>query len=162
MTNENEAKPAFCIVGIDPGLSGAVGFYFPTCPDKVSVYDMPIVGKEVNGAALARLVQLLDPDLAVVEQVSSRPGQGVSSTFRFGASYGVARGVLSALTIPTILVSPSKWKRHYGLGSDKEASRALAIRYWPAVHHFERKKDHGRAEAALLARWAAETKEVAT
>jgi len=83
-------------------------------------------------------------------------GQGVVSVFRFGAAYGAAIGVISALAIPLHLVSPARWKRHYGLDADKERSRARAIQFWPASRHFTRKKDHGRAEAALLARYGAE------
>lgn len=145
----------YCILGVDPGISGALGFYYPSVPDKIGIEDMPASGRDVHGATLARIVRRFDPQLAVVEQVSSRPGQGVASTFRFGRSYGTAIGVIAALEIPCVFVTPAKWKRHFGLPSDKEAARAMAMRLWPASTHFQRKKDHGRAEAALIARWGA-------
>lgn len=146
-----------CILGIDPGLSGAAAFYFPAAPDRVAVYDMPVVAKSIDAASLARRIEQMRPDLAIVENVGARPGQGVSSMFRFGVAHGAVLGALAALNVPTHLVSPTSWKRHFKLDSDKEAARALAIRLWPACDHFGRKKDHGRAEAALIARWAAET-----
>jgi crossover junction endodeoxyribonuclease RuvC len=92
------------------------------------------------------------PDLAIVERVASMPGQGVSSTFKFGAAHGAVLGVLAALQIPTHLVSPTVWKRHFRLDRDKEKSRALALRVFAKLpEHFARKRDHGPAEAALLA-----------
>jgi len=72
-------------------------------------------------------------------------------------AYGVAKGVIGAAGIRRVDVSPGKWKRHFGLSADKEAARALAISQWPKSEHFRRKKDHGRAEAALLALYGAQT-----
>jgi hypothetical protein len=146
-----------CIVGIDPGASGAISFYFPSRPDLIAVSDMPLVAGEVDAAELARAISQFSPTVAIIEQVGAMPKQGVSSTFKFGVAYGVVRGVVGALAIPSHLVTPGRWKKHFRLDSDKEKARALAIRLWPASAHFSRKKDHGRAEAALLARFAAET-----
>jgi hypothetical protein len=88
---------------------------------------------------------------AVVEQVGARPGQGVSSMFRFGQGYGTILGIIGTLAIPVRHVSPAKWKRALGLNSDGETSRARAIETWPAqAELFARKCDHSRAEAALL------------
>jgi crossover junction endodeoxyribonuclease RuvC len=70
-------------------------------------------------------------------------------------SYGIAKGVVGSLHIPTINVAPTKWKKHFGLTADKEQARALAISTWPFSEHFRRKKDNGRAEAALLALYGA-------
>jgi hypothetical protein len=145
-----------CILGIDPGASGAISFYFPNYPDRISVEDTPVVAGEVDGAALARRIAQMGPTLAIIEQVGAMPKQGVSSTFKFGVAYGVARGVVASLAIPTHMVTPAVWKRHFKLDADKERARALAIRLWPACPNFERKKHHGRAEAALIARYAAE------
>jgi crossover junction endodeoxyribonuclease RuvC len=145
----------FCIFGFDPGTCGAGGIYHPSIPDKIGVEDMPLAGRDVDGAALARIIRRYAPDLAVIEQVSSRPGQGVASTFRFGRAYGTLIGVITALEVPCLFVTPQKWKRHFNLSSDKEEARAMAIRLWPSSTHFERKKDHNRAEAALIARWGA-------
>ena len=90
--------------------------------------------------------------LATVELVNAMPGQGVSSTFRFGQATGAVAGVLGALAVPVRLVTPSKWKGALGLPADKEAARQRAIETWPHLaHRFARKMDHGRAEAALLA-----------
>lgn len=146
-----------CIMGIDPGASGAISFYFPARPDLIAVNDMPLVAGEIDAAELARSIAQFLPTLAIIEQVGAMPKQGVSSTFKFGMSYGIARGVVAALGVSTHLVTPGRWKKHFRLDSDKEKARALAIRLWPKSGHFSRKKDHGRAEAALLARFAAET-----
>jgi hypothetical protein len=148
---------AACILGVDPGLSGALGFYFPAAPDRASAEDLPVAGNEIDAITLARRIAQMKPDLAVVERVSARPGQGVSSTFGFGTAYGAVRGVLGALRVPMHLVAPGLWKRHYRLGADKEQARALALRLFPATAEcFQRRKDHGRAEAALIARYGAE------
>lgn len=147
---------AKCIMGVDPGSSGAVAFYFPEFPTKIGVYDFPLVDKEINGAALADIIRAHAPDLAVIESVHALPKQGVSSTFNFGVAYGIMRGVLSTLLVPQHYVTPSKWKKFYGLTAEKEKSRELAIQMWPGCEGFRRKKDHGRAEAALLARYGAE------
>lgn len=146
-----------CIMGIDPGISGAVAFYFPDQRAGISAYDVPVVGKEINASALHDLIHQYAPDLAVIEIVHSMPKQGVSSSFNFGMSYGIAKGVVGSLHIPTINVSPTKWKKHFGLTADKEQARALAISTWPFSDHFRRKKDNGRAEAALLALYGAKT-----
>jgi crossover junction endodeoxyribonuclease RuvC len=145
-----------CICGIDPGLSGAVAFFFPSAPGHVATEDMPVVAGEVDCATLAARILQMGPAFAVVERVASMPKQGVASTFKFGASYGAVRGVLAALQIRTHLVAPAVWKKHFRLDSDKEKSRALALRLFAASpEHFSRKKDHGRAEAALLAVYGA-------
>lgn len=146
-----------CVMGVDPGASGAVAFFFPDAPSKVGVYDFPLVDNEINCAALADIIKTHAPDLAIIEQVGAMPKQGVSSTFKFGVAFGMARGVISALMVPQRYVTPAKWKRHYGLSAEKEKSRELAIQIWPASDVFRRKKDHGRAEAALLARYGADT-----
>jgi crossover junction endodeoxyribonuclease RuvC len=85
------------------------------------------------------------------------PGQGVTSMFNFGRSYGDVRGVIGAMEVPLHFVTPQKWKKHFGLSSDKEQSRLRAIRMFPAVaDSFKRKKDDGRAEAALIALYGSE------
>lgn len=145
-----------CILGVDPGLSGALAFYFPARPELISAEDMPTVGKVVDAATLARRIAAMAPALAVVELVSARPGQGVTSMFNFGHAAGTVRGVLAALHVPTRLVTPGVWKRHWRLDADKERARALALLMWPASSHFSRKVDQGRAEAALVARYGAE------
>jgi hypothetical protein len=150
----NDAPPSSpCILGIDPGLTA---FLFPQ-HDRVDAEDMPTVGVDVAAASLVERIRQMDPGLAVIEIAAARPKQGVSSVFRYGAGYGAVLGVIAALAIPVHLVSATKWKRALSLDADKERSRALALRLWPArADLFGRKRDHGRAEAALIARYGAE------
>ena len=141
-----------CILAIDPGLTGALAFYWPEHPTRVSVHDMPVVDGKVDGALVARLVEQLRPDIAIIEQVGVRPKEGPVGAFGFGRSFGVVIGVVQALRVPHRLVTPAMWKRRLGLDSDKEKSRARALATFIEVsEHFSRKRDEGRAEAALLA-----------
>jgi len=146
-----------CIMGIDPGVTGAIAFYFPDAPGRIAVDDVPVAGGEISAPHLASMVRRYSPTLAVIEKVNAMPGQGVVSMFNFGRSYGDVRGVIGALNIPLHFVSPQKWKKHFGLTSDKDQSRMLAIRMFPTVsEHFKLKKHDGRAEAALIALYGAE------
>lgn len=140
-----------CIMGIDPGVSGAVAFYFPDYPNRIAIFDAPSVGKEINAPALTELIHTYKPTICYIESVNAMPKQGVTSSFNFGQAYGCVRGVVAACGVPTVLVSPRKWKAFFALDSDKEKSRRLAIMKWPDGGHFNRKKDDGRAEAALIA-----------
>jgi crossover junction endodeoxyribonuclease RuvC len=151
------SAPEQCILGLDPGLSGAIAFYSPVHPELIVAEDIPVAGGEVDAATLARRIAQMAPTIAVIERVGAMPKQGVASTFKFGVAFGMARAVVSALGIPTHLVAPSRWKKHFRLNADKEMARARALQLWPASQHFSRKKDHNRAEAALLARYGAET-----
>jgi crossover junction endodeoxyribonuclease RuvC len=138
------------------GEPGAIAFFFPVAPDRVAAEDMPAAGGEVDCATLAARIIQMGPALAVIERVAAMPKQGVSSTFKFGQSYGAIRGVLAALRIQTHVVSPAVWKRYFRLDSDKEKSRSLALRTFPKTpQHFARKRDHNRAEASLLAVYGA-------
>lgn len=146
-----------CVLGVDPGVSGAIAFYWPASPHRVLAEDFPVVGGRLDVVALANRIRQLAPDLAVIEAVAAMPGQGVSSTFKFGRATGVLDGILGTLLIPSRSASPTVWKKHWRLDKDKEKSRALAIQLFPAcATHFSRKKDHNRAEAALIARYGAE------
>ncbi len=146
-----------CILGIDPGAtSGALAFYFPAFSSQISAEDMPTADKCVDAVTLAYRIEQMRPDMCVIESVSAMQGWGVSSTFKFGVSYGMIRGVVLAQKVPLHFVAPGRWKKHFGLSTDKDESRALALSLWPSSPHFMRKKDHGRAEAALLARYGAE------
>jgi Holliday junction resolvasome RuvABC endonuclease subunit len=147
-----------CILGIDPGLSGAIAFYFPDLPDRVAAEDVPTVYDQIAAATLFDRIKQMAPDLAIIELVNAMPKQGVSSTFKFGRSFGTVIGVVQAAGIPLHFVTPAKWKRHFNLNADKECARELALRMFAKTpEHFARKKDHGRAEAALLALYAAQT-----
>lgn len=146
------------IVGFDPGLSGGIAFVSDD-GSLIDCQDLPVIGegtqRRVDAANLASIIRQHNPTRAVLEQVGARPGQGVSSMFRFGQSVGTLAGVCGALGLPVTWVSPSKWKREAGLDSTAERSRARAIETWPdKAALFARVKDHNRAEAALLARWA--------
>ena len=149
--------PVRPIVGFDPGLSGAAAV-IDHDGDLVAVFDLPVMGDgkaaRIDANLLARLIGEFAPAKAVVEQVGSMPKQGVASTFAFGRAVGVLAGVLGALSVPTAYVPPGTWKRSYRLSASKEDARRRAIELWPRqAHLFARKKDHGRAEAALIAKW---------
>jgi crossover junction endodeoxyribonuclease RuvC len=145
---------------IDPGLSGAIGFLHED-GSFADVYDMPIVQdagkKRVDAHEVAAILKRHSPRLVMLEKVSSRPGEGVAGAFSFGSSYGILVGVLAALGLPYDLVTPQAWKKRMGIaaGSDKQVSIALAKRLIPtATDKLTRKKDDGRAEALLLAKYA--------
>lgn len=143
------------LLAVDPGLKGALAL-LDTDASVLHVADMPVVAGAVEPIELADIIRGWVVDRAIIEKVASRPGQGVASVFAFGTSYGAPLGVLAALKIPLARVSPSVWKAHFGLSSDKEQSRAMALATWPQHYeHFKRKKDEGRAEAALLALYLA-------
>jgi len=153
------------IIGIDPGLSGAIGFL----RDGVflAVEDMPTVAKgsgsvkrEVSPAGLRQLirqhVQNGDICAVVLERVNAMPGQGVSSVFSLGDSFGCARAVVASAGVELTYVAPVSWKKYFKLTSDKEVSRALAVKLFPAAP-LTLKKHSDRAESLLMARWLWET-----
>jgi crossover junction endodeoxyribonuclease RuvC len=145
--------------GIDPGASGAVAILTEE-GHFVKVFDMPVikvkVGKaikrRVSADQLAHEVSLYPNAVAMLEQVSAMPGQGVSSMFAFGESYGIVKGVFAAFKIPAHLVTPGKWKGAMELSANKNGSRVKAMMMWPEhADLFKRVKDDGRAEACLIA-----------
>lgn len=147
------------VLGIDPGsVSAAYGVlsedgHFKACGD------IPVADKMIDPHGWADVVQRTMPIETVIEQVGAMPKQGVASSFRFGMGTGIIRGVVQGLGYPLVQVVPGKWKKHFGLDSDAEKSRALALRLWPlAAPHLRHKKDHGRAEALLIAKWRLETR----
>jgi len=146
---------SICIVAIDPGLTGAIAFYYPEKPDRVAVHDMPVVGSAVNAAALRLLLERYAPNVAVIERVGPMPRDGVMQAWRFSAAFTTANVVCALSNIPIVLITPSQWKRAMKLPGGKAAkdqARTLAIATFPACSDaFARKKDAGRAEAALLA-----------
>lgn len=144
------------VAGIDPGIGGAVAFLEG---EKLTVVDMPTLQlprgdkskREIDAHALARLIAEHRPDHAVIERVSAMPGQGVTSMFSFGRSFGTAIGVLAALGVPFTLVSPVAWKRVMRVPRSKEGARARASQLMPqAANQWPLKRHHGRAEATLL------------
>src|SRR5262245_2840063 len=117
----------------------------------------PYGRRRVDVDTLVRRVREMQPALAIIERANAMPKQGVASTFKYGVAYGALRTVVALCNIPYRLVTPGKWKTHFHLDADKEKSRALAIQLWPGCGYFALKKHHGRAEAALIARYGAET-----
>lgn len=149
------------VLGIDPGLHGAWAILADG--NIVDMDDLPIIGAgkqlRLNGGAMADLWRGMDVSLAVIEAVHSMPRQGVSSSFKFGYACGQILGVIEGLNIPVQFVTPQMWKKHFRLTADKEDARRKAIETFPYDRAaFARKKDHGRAEAALIARWGSLTK----
>lgn len=153
------------ICGIDPGLTGAIAILHGTRLEHIA--DMPTCSagiasrpksRQVDAYALAAILRIhsLDCDAVAVERVSARPGQGVSGVFSFGHSAGVVAGVCGALGLSVVYVAPQQWKRGFGLiGADKSASVAKAVDLFRCPELLSRKKDHGRADAMLIAAWAA-------
>lgn len=147
------------VLGVDPGLGGGIALLDQDLGLLIAA-DMPIVtaGKyrQLNDAALAQTLRQWDPDVAWVERVHSMPKQGVASTFTFGLNYGLVRGILAGLRVPTVLVTPQEWKKMFRLGRDKRECCVMAARMFPAnAGDFSRVRDDGRAEAALLALFGA-------
>lgn len=148
------------ILGCDPGLSGALALLDTDQPGKIlTVLDMPVVSvkagtktkNELNLAVLTFHIAGLAPDHAFVELVHAMPGQGVSSMFRFGEVFGALKGILSALAIPTTLVPPATWTRVMQVKGDEGSILRVSQLFPGHGGMFARKKDHGRADATLIA-----------
>ena len=150
------------IYGIDPGFTGAIALYWPDT-GKLEVHDMPVM-KNPKGKTIINPHGVLDilaneggKSLAVIERVASRPGQGVVSVFSFGEGYGHLQMACAASKLPLQYVTPATWKKHFGLSRDKGVSRSLTMQRFPDyASEFSRAKDDGRAEAVLIALFAAE------
>jgi crossover junction endodeoxyribonuclease RuvC len=157
------------IIGIDPGISGSICFFQDG--KIIDVVEMPTMTegkknkKQVNGSQIfneisARIKRLDNKDIkVVVEQVSAMPGQGVTSMFNFGQSFGILKGICSAMQLPIYFVRPAKWKKYFNLiNSEKDASRTRAIEIFPYFSsHLSRKKDSNKADAILIASFYYET-----
>ena len=142
-------------IGVDPGATGAIAI-LDQYGQILDLIDMPASDGMVFGSVIAAhvLEHWAGPaqTVAWVEHVHAMPKQGVASTFKFGTAWGVVLGALSALNVPTHLVTPSTWKRTAGLTSDKGQARRRASERWPShAAMFARVKDDGRAEACLIA-----------
>lgn len=159
-----------CLMAVDPGVTGAVAFYFPERAERIAVKDMPAVDGQVNVRELRRAIQSYAPAFAVVERVNAMPSipgkdgkrrsMGASSAFNFGGAFWAVLATVQCCDVPLHLIEPKTWRGHFRIkGGDlgKEQGRALAIRLFPhSADSFARKCDHGRADAALLARFGAE------
>jgi crossover junction endodeoxyribonuclease RuvC len=112
--------------------------------------------REISPQMLAGIIASRKPDRAIIELVGAMPGQGVTSMFAFGKSYGLCIGICAGLQIPVEHVTPAKWKKAVGAREGKDGNRMRAAEVFPAYAHlFRRVKDDGRSDAALIAFWAA-------
>ena len=157
------------IIGIDPGISGAICFF--DNGKILDVIEMPTMNegkknkRQVNGAQIyneisKRMNKTHNDDVrVVVEQVSAMPGQGVTSMFNFGQSFGIIKGICSAMQLPLYFVRPTKWKKYFNLiKSEKDASRTRAIEIFPYFSsQLSKKKDSNKADAILIASFYHET-----
>ena len=151
------------IIGIDPGITGSICFFQDgKIIDVVEMPNMPEGKKnkkQVNGAQIYHEISLRIKDLkkedvkVVIEQVSAMPGQGVTSMFNFGQSFGILKGICSAMQLPMYFVRPAKWKKYFNLiNSEKDASRTRAIEIFPYFSmNLSKKKDANKADAMLIA-----------
>ena len=145
------------ILGIDPGLTGAMA-WLDFNNNLIAVEDMPLTSykkkKIIDAHKLCFYVDIhaKTTELAAIEQVGAHPGQGVVSAFTFGVTFGMAISAVASFNIPHTKIHPSVWKSDLNLSRDKDLSRQMAMKLWPShLDYFKRKKDDGRAEAALIA-----------
>ena len=157
------------VIGIDPGISGSICFF--ENGKIIDVIEMPTMTegkknkKQVNGSQvyneIAKRVSVAEKrDIRVViEHVSAMPGQGVTSMFNFGQSFGILKGICSAMQLPMYFVRPTRWKKYFNLiNSEKDASRTRAIEVFPYFSsHLSKKKDSNKADAILIASFYYET-----
>ena len=156
------------ILGIDPGLSGAIAVMEDN--KVLNLFDIPVMSegkknkRQLNSALLVSLLKeniVSHEEVAVVvEQVNAMPGQGVTSMFNFGQTFGAIKGVCAALDLPIFFVRPSKWKKHFELiNSSKDSSRTKAIEMYPKLsNQLTKKKDVNKSDAILIARYYSETR----
>ena len=156
------------IIGIDPGLSGGIAILED---NKVKgMHDMPVMAdgkknkRQLNNALLVQLlkdnIKSIEDTVMVVEQVNAMPGQGVTSMFNFGQTFGAIKGICAALGLPIFFVRPAKWKKHFELiNSSKDASRTKVIEMYPSISDkLSKKKDVNKSDAVLIARYYSETR----
>ena len=156
------------IIGIDPGLSGAIAVLED---NKIKeIFDIPVMAdgkknkRQLNSAHLVKLIKDnikdMDETVIVVEQVNAMPGQGVTSMFNFGQTFGAIKGICAALGLPIYFVRPAKWKKHFELiNASKDASRTKAIEMYPSFSEkLSKKKDVNKSDAILIARYYSETR----
>ena len=156
------------IFGIDPGIAGAIA----VLDDKkiVDVKDLPTMSegkknkRQLNSANLSQYISSnivdFNKTVVVVEQVNAMPGQGVTSMFNFGQTFGAIKGITATLKLPIFFVRPSKWKKHFELiNSSKDASRTKVIEMYPKLSsQLAKKKDVNKSDAILIARFFSDTR----
>ena len=157
------------VIGIDPGISGSICFFHDG--KIIALVEMPSMAegkknkKQVNSSQIYNEIQSRIKNFekknikVVIEQVSAMPGQGVTSMFNFGQSFGILKGICSAMQLPMYFVRPAKWKKYFNLiNSEKDASRTRAIEIFPYFSgQLSRKKDSNKADAILIASFYYET-----
>ena len=157
------------IIGIDPGISGAICFFESDIIK--DVIEMPVMAdgkknkRQINGPQIVNEIQKRIENIpkknifVVVEHVSAMPGQGVTSMFNFGQSFGILKGLCSAMELPMYFVRPARWKKYFNLlNSQKDASRTRAIEIFPYFSsQLSKKKDSNKADAILIANFYYET-----
>jgi len=150
------------VIGIDPGISGAISVFNWETQSLLEVIDMPTLevdsGKtkkrHISAAGLRNILEGYPDSHVVIEKVGAMPGQGVTSMFNFGRSAGIIEGVVAALRMPHTYVTPQTWTKVVGRAAGKDASRMRAMELFPAkADLFKRAKDDGRADACLIAHW---------
>ena len=160
------------IIGIDPGINGSICFFDDG--KIIDLIEMPSMAsgkknkRQVNGAQIYNEISQKIKNFekknikVVIEQVSAMPGQGVTSMFNFGQSFGVLKGICSAMQLPLYFVRPAKWKKYFNLiNSEKDASRTKAIEVFPYIsQQLSKKKDANKADAILLASFFFETQQL--
>mgnify|MGYP001452791995 CR=1 FL=1 len=160
------------VIGIDPGISGSICFFQDG--KIIDVVEMPTMTegkknkKQVNGSQIYNEICKITKDIekqeirVVIEQVSAMPGQGVTSMFNFGQSFGILKGISSAMQLPVYFVRPAKWKKYFNLiNSEKDASRTKAIEIFPYFSsRLSKKKDSNKADAILIASFYHETHKI--
>ena len=156
------------ILGIDPGLSGAIAILEKK--KVLNLFDMPVMAegkknkKQLNSAQLVNIIRensIGDEEIVVVvEQVNAMPGPGVTSMFNFGQTFGAIKGVCAALNLPIFFVRPSKWKKYFELiNSSKDSSRTKVIEMYPSLSsQLAKKKDVNKSDAILIARYYYDTR----
>ena len=156
------------IIGIDPGLSGAIAILENN--KVLNIFDIPVMSegkknkKQLNSALLVSLlkenINNKEEVAVVVEQVNAMPGQGVTSMFNFGQTFGAIKGICAALDLPIFFVRPSKWKKYFELiNSSKDSSRTKAIEMYPKLsNQLSKKKDVNKSDAILIAKYHYETR----
>ncbi len=156
------------IIGVDPGLNGALAVLDGN--KIIEVFDIPVMAegkknkRQLNSAELSSILRnnMLNNEntVVVVEQVNAMPGQGVTSMFNFGQTFGAIKGICAALGLPIFFVRPSKWKKHFDLiNSSKDASRTKVIEMYPSIsNQLSKKKDVNKSDAILIARFYNETR----
>ena len=159
------------IIGIDPGINGAICFFKKG--KVVDVIDMPTMAEGKKNKRQINCQQIFNEIISriqndssenikvVVEKVSAMPGQGVTSMFNFGQSFGAIKGICAAMQLPIYFVHPTKWKKHFDLiNSQKDASRTKAIEIFPKISPIlSKKKDSNKADAILIASFFENTQE---